>query len=109
MRILKFNVSAQRIQKDPTCDFSGIVAGTEGYLQAAFSFSAEWTGCKKVAAFYRLGKEYAVPIVGNVCMIPPEALTWTNFEVAVVGERDGYRITTNKIEITQEEGRRWRQ
>ena len=42
-------------------------------------------------------------------MIPPEALTWTSFEVAVVGERDGYRITTNKIEITQEEGRRWRQ
>ena len=104
MRTLKFNVTAQQIDKDPTCDFSGIVAGTEGYLQAAFSFSAEWTGCKKVAAFYRLGKEYAVPITDNTCMIPPEALTWSRFGVMVVGERDGYRITTNKIEIKQERG-----
>lgn len=109
MRTLNFNVTAQKIQKDPNCNFSGLVSGTKGYLQAAFDFSPEWAGCKKVAAFYCFGEEYAVPIVGNVCMIPSEALTWTDFEVAVVGERDGYRITTNKIEITQEGGRRWRQ
>lgn len=105
MRTLKFNIIAQRIERDPTCDFSGIVSGTKGYLQAWFSFSSEWAGCKKVAAFYRLGKEYAVPIAGNICAIPAEVLTWSRFEVAVIGERDGYRITTNKIEITQERRR----
>lgn len=36
MRILKFHVKGQNLVKDQQCDFSGIVAETEGYLNAEF-------------------------------------------------------------------------
>lgn len=102
MRTLKFIITAQNIQKDPDCDFTGIVAGTEGYLRAEFSVSQEWTGCRMAAVFSSLGKEYPRPVIEGKCEIPKEALTWDNFGVRVVGQRDGYRITTNEIKIKQE-------
>lgn len=102
MRTLNFTIDAQNIRQDPSCDFSGIVRGTKGYLQAEFSFSAEWNGCRKAAVFTKLGKEYPVPIIGNWCEIPEEALTRNTFAVSVVGERDNYRITTNKTEVRQD-------
>ena len=51
MRTLKFIITAQNVQKDPDCDFTGIVAGTQGYLQAEFSVSGEWAGCRMAAIF----------------------------------------------------------
>lgn len=102
MRTLKFIITAQAITKDPDYDFSGIVAGTEGYLQAEFSFSEEWAGCRMAAVFSCLGKEYPRPIKDGSCVIPAEALEWDNFGVRVVGQRDGYRITTNEIKVKQE-------
>lgn len=102
MRTLKFIITGQKITKDPDCDFTGIVAGTQGYLQAEFSFSEEWQGCRMAAVFSCLGKEYPQPIMNGQCEIPKEALTWDSFGVRVVGQRDGYRITTNKIKIRQE-------
>ena len=102
MRTLNFIIEAQTIHPDPACDFSGIVRGTKGYLQAEFSFSAEWNGCRRAAVFTKLCKDYPVPIVNNKCEIPEEALTWNTFTVAVVGARDGYRITTNKTEVRQD-------
>lgn len=102
MRILKFIVTAQAIIKDPDCDFSGIVAGTQGYLRAEFSFSAEWAGCRVAAVFSCLGKEYAEPVLNGGCKIPSGALTWDSFGVRVVGQRAGYRITTNEIKVRQE-------
>ena len=39
MRTLKFIVDGQILRQDPTCDFSNIVPGTEGYLIAEFAFS----------------------------------------------------------------------
>ena len=45
MRLLKFNIDAQQIQKDPECDFSNIVSGTKDYLKAQFTFSPEWQDC----------------------------------------------------------------
>ena len=104
MRNLKFKIKAQQITRDPTCDFTKIVAGSKGYLKAVFEFSSEWSGCKKAAGFWCLGKELAMAVIDNECMIPEEALLWENFQVAVVGEREGYRITTNKISIEQEKG-----
>lgn len=102
MRTLKFIVSGQKIEKDPSCDFCGLVAGTSGYLQAEFAFDFEWKGCVKAASFWRLGKEYGAILKDNRCMIPAEALTWWYFGVSVTGKRkDGYKITTNRIEVTQ--------
>ena len=44
MRILKFIDDGQRLTKDPSCDFSGIVRGSKNYLMAHFLLSSEWTG-----------------------------------------------------------------
>lgn len=102
MRTLKFIITAQNIQKDPDCDFSGIVAGTEGYLQAEFLFSEEWAGCRMAAVFRCLGKEYAQPVKNGRCEIPADALTWDRFSVRLVGQKENYRITTDELIIQQE-------
>ena len=102
MRVLKFIVSGQQIRKDPSCDFEGLVPGTKGYLEAQFLFLEEWKGCKKAAVFSSLGLEYPVPIINGKCEIPEKALTRRMFSVKAVGTRDGYRITTNKVEVSQD-------
>lgn len=102
MRTLNFIVNAQAIEKDPSCDFSGIVSGTKGYLQAEFNVSKEWAGCKMAAVFSCLGKEYPQPIMNGMCKIPEEALKWDKFGVRVVGQKENYRITTGEIKVNQE-------
>lgn len=104
MRTLKFIVEAQTIRQDPNCDFSGLVPGSEGYLKAEFTFSKDWSGCRKVAAFYsNLGREYEPQILnnGDSCMIPSEALQRSIFKMQVIGKKDGYRICTNKLTVVQ--------
>ena len=49
MRILQFRINGQKLSKDG--DFSGLIAGTKGYLYAAYNFDREWDGCKKAAVF----------------------------------------------------------
>ena len=103
MRILKFKVSGQTIQKDPECNFDNIVSGTEGYLVAEFSFSSEWNGCKNIARFFRSGKEYALIVdKNNQCKIPSQVLKGATFTLSCIGSKKDYQITTNKIVIRQE-------
>ena len=106
MRTLKFIVEGQTIKKDPACDFSGLVPGTDGYLQAEFSFSSEWDGCSKVAAFYSsMGAEFPAQVLydGRTCTIPAEALKNRVFKVRVLGKKGNskFKITTNKHEVKQ--------
>ena len=43
MRTLEFEVKRQTLEKKEGSDFSGLVAGTDGYLQAKFLFKGnEW-------------------------------------------------------------------
>lgn len=100
MRILQFKVSGQSLSKDG--DFSGLVAGTRGYLQTAYNFDGEWDGCKKAAVFSRYEKEFPMPIINGRCAVPDEVVEIRKWRVRLVGERDGYRITTNEVEVTQE-------
>ena len=107
MRTLKFIVDGQSITKDPNCDFSGLVPGTEEYLQAEFSFSSEWDGFVKAAAFCSmLGNEYPPQILtdGNVCVIPAEALKRRVFTVQIVGKRGESKLITNKEAVCQKAG-----
>lgn len=99
MRILQFKVAGQNLSKDG--DFSGIVAGTKGYLHTEYNFDSEWDGCRKAAVFVRYGKEYQVPIVNNRCEVPEEVTGSNVWRVYLVGERKGYRITTNEVEVRQ--------
>lgn len=104
MRTLRFIVDGQIIGLDPSCDFSDLIPGTVGYLQAEFKFSSDWTGYTKVAAFYSpLGKEYPPQVLsdGKTCMIPAEALKKKSFKVQVWGKRNDSRLTTNKVAVSQ--------
>lgn len=100
-RILRFIVEGQEIKKDPTCDFSNIVANSKGYLVANFAFLGDWAGMQKVGIFCRGGSQYAVRIIDNECAIPAEALTHTNFNVCVLGVKDNTQVFTNKVIIRQ--------
>ena len=42
MRTLQFKVDGQNLSKDG--DFSGLIAGTKGYLYAEYNFDGEWGG-----------------------------------------------------------------
>ena len=99
MRTLQFKVTGQNLSKDG--DFSGLVAGTRGYLQTAYNFDSEWDGCRKAAVFCRYEKEYPVPIVNNQCEVPEEVTGSNVWRVYLVGERKEYRITTNEVEVRQ--------
>lgn len=108
MRRIKFIVSKQIITLDPKCDISGLVPGSEEYLQAEFSFSPEWKKCVKVAAFYSiLGREYTPQILkdGNTCVIPAEALKGRRFKVQVIGKDGDTKMTTNKVIVCQNGGK----
>lgn len=104
MRTLKFIISAQKLEKDQSCDFSGIVPGTSSYLFAEFSFSKEWTDTVKVAEFRkRRGVEpISVPIINGQCEIPSEVLTGSKFFINMIGKNGSYKITTNECFIKQE-------
>ena len=75
MRILKFIVTGQKIERNQACNFTGLVPGTSGYLQAEFSFSEEYRGCEKIAVFYKYSdSKYPVHLNGDTCMIPEQVL-----------------------------------
>ena len=109
MRTLRFIVDGMNIAKDPNCDFSGLVPGPEGYLQAEFSFSREWDNYAKAAAFYSpMGREYSPQILsdGRTCVIPAEACKLGSFGVRIFGKNpDGLRLKTNKTTVCQDGGK----
>lgn len=107
MRTLKFIVDDQIIRQDPNCDFDNLVPGTEGYLQAEFSFSREWDGYIRVAGFYSMmGKEYPPQVLvdGRHCSIPSEALARRAFKIRVIGKKGDERLATNKLVVNQNGG-----
>ena len=107
MRTLRFIVDGQSITLDPECDVNTLVPGTNGYVQASFTFSRDWDRCVKVAAFYsNLGTEYEPQVLndGEVCNIPPEALKNSIFKVKIYGRKNDYLICTNKVTVHQKGG-----
>lgn len=109
MKTLRFIVDDQIIQIDPTCDFSGLVPGSKGLLVAEFTFSKEWDGYAKVAGFYSpLGREYQPKSLydGKCCVIPFEALEKRSFKIQVFGQKEDYRLRTNKVTVHQNGGKR---
>ncbi len=44
MRILQFQINGQKLSKDG--DFSELIAGTKGYLYAAYNFNGELYGLR---------------------------------------------------------------
>lgn len=108
MRTLKFVVDGQLLTQAPTCNFGGLVPGSEKYLKAEFSFSSEWNGYVKVVEFTSiLGKEYTPQVLrdGRTCLIPAEALRKRAFKVRVIGKRNGEKLQTDKVLVKQSGGK----
>lgn len=103
MRTLEFLVNGQKLSKNG--DFTGLVAGSSGYLRCHVSFSKEWDDCVIAASFWI--KDEEVPIIldeNNDCSVPDEVTANKKFSVSFSGVRlDGYTLTTNKIKIYQGE------
>ena len=107
MRTLRFIVEGQTIRPDPTCDFTKLDPGTEGYLRAEFTFSKEWDNAVKVAGFYsNLGKEYEPRILkdGKSCLIPAEATQKRVFKIQILGDNGSYTLRTNRFAVDQKGG-----
>ena len=107
MRTLRFIVEDQIITQDPDCDFSNLVPGTEGYIQAEFIFSPEWDGYTKVASFSSGRNEYTPKILegGQTCLIPTEALARYIFMVRVLGRKNDTKLKTNSVAVRQNGGK----
>lgn len=104
MRTLKFKIESQRIKKDPDCDFSGLIAGSKGYLECEFDFSREWDGLAKAAVFKTADYVKYMPLKGNQCTIPDEVAVSTRIHVSVVGKDKSMMLTTNSAVIMQKKG-----
>lgn len=104
MRTLSFIVEGQSIKQDPSCDFSGLVPGSRGYLKASFTFNADWSGCEKMAVFSKHGlrDRVAVQLKNGACTIPEEVLNRRMFKVSVIGVNQGLRLVTNTLEVNQD-------
>lgn len=106
-RILEFIVDKQRLTKNRKCDFTGLVAGTEGYLRAKFAFSKEWDDCAKIVTFWRsddLQDQFPVKLdEDDCCDIPAVVTREKEFKISILGGKSGgYRINTGKLKIRQE-------
>jgi hypothetical protein len=108
LRTLKFIVKEQIIEQDPTCNFNGLVPGTDRYVKAEFSFSSDWNGYSKAVEFTSaLGRPFPPRklVDSKSCMIPAEALARRVFKVRVVGKKGEVYIQTNKVEVKQNGGK----
>ena len=102
MRLLKFIVNGQKIEKDPECDFENIVAGSKNYLKAYFNLPEEWQNCVVAASFWRGSHEEAVVLKDNMCDIPSVVLNCATFRVSLTCMKNKQLIPTNKLLIRQE-------
>lgn len=98
MRRLLFSVDGQHLAKQG--DFSGITAGSKGYLKCCFGVDgSDWHGAKKVALFNEV---YAVAVDEALeCCVPDEVTGGKSFKVRMIGQNDTMRVTTNAVLVEQ--------
>lgn len=100
---LNFKAKGKKLEKLEGSNFEDLVNKDQPYSKAKFWFRGnEWRGCTKVASFFLDGTEH-VSILGtdDTCDIPKEALVGRKFYVSVTGLRYGFKIKTNKVEVSQ--------
>lgn len=98
MRRLLFSVDGQYLAKKG--DFTGVTAGSKGYLRCRFELSdPEWLTAKKIAVF---NDEYAVAVsVEGECAVPDEVTDGKCFKIYLAGQNGKTRMVTNRVLIEQ--------
>lgn len=107
MHTLHFIVNKNNIMRDPQSDFSNIPINTKETILAIFHFSSDWDKAIKVAAFFNSkGECPPQKLADNMyCIIPKEALSGHWFRVQILGNKNGSRIETNKLDVIQNGGK----
>ena len=100
-RDLAFIVEDQELSKDPSCDFSGLVPGSSGYLRVVFVFHGLWDTLAKAAVFSTNGVESAMPITNDSCVIPDSVLKEKSFSIRLVGKNSQQMLQTNRLVVNQ--------
>lgn len=103
-RTLEFIVDGQRLRKDPSSNFSGIVSGSKGYLECHFSFSGEWKSLRKAVQFKTGDSVVYKPVVDDKCQVPNEVTGDTRIHVSLIGKGASVYLTTNEAVILQKKG-----
>lgn len=99
MRNVEFILSGQRLSLK---NKGVLVSGTKGILQAAFTFSKEWSGFEKVVSFYdEKDTEYQVPMTNTRCVIPDEVLDGGIFKVKVTGTKGDIVLPSTRVVVRQ--------
>lgn len=98
MRKLMFTVNGQQLRKSG--DFSGIMAGSKGYLKCGLQLNDnDWLRAKKVMVF---NDEYAVVVNADYeCRVPDEVTDAKSFKVQLIGQAGKTRMMTNPVLIEQ--------
>lgn len=96
--MLSFSVKKQKLERK---DNQEVVGGTYNYLYVVFDFSYDWDSVSKNAVFNncKAKKNFTVPIVENVCLVPWEVIESPNFTVSLYGFTDSKRITSNEVMV----------
>lgn len=102
MRTLKFNIKGQKLSKDPSSNFYGIIKGSKGYLSTSFSFDSEWNGLRKVIYVEELQTYY--PLQNDIWAIPDELSEYNTITIRVYGVGSKQKeLLTNSVTIYQED------
>lgn len=99
---LAFSVNKQTLEKHE--GFERLVAGTSGYLRAAFSFSSDWVIYRDRAAVFTGpgGLERRVDLKNNTCMVPDDIAACMSFKVHVEGESPvGAVMRSGRVTVIQ--------
>lgn len=101
--MLIFEVDGDKIvRKDDT---KMLFAGSKEYIECKFTFSEEYEGAEKYAAFLSPYNVYHQILVNDTCYVPAEAMAkdWL-LKIGVFAIKDGCRISTSLTSIQVGEG-----
>lgn len=103
MRELKFNVKGQTLEKDPNCDFDGLIMGSNNYICLVFNFSDEWKEARRAIEFTagNMNKFYEID---SAVILPEEITVKPYFKITLHAVSGDTQFKTNSVLIRQERG-----
>lgn len=102
MQVLRFSVKGADITPEPIRTPAVLYPGMTEPVRLEFTFSPEWKGTTKVAAFWSiLGNEYPPKVLkdGKSCIVPFEALQRAAFKVQIMAKQNGEIHSTGKCTV----------
>lgn len=102
MKVLKFDVKGQKIERDKSSDFDNIVRGTDNYIQLVFMFDSEWNGLRKVISLFNSdGEEENFVLYNNKISLNKNITKGSLFGFRIYGSGNDRVIKTEKEYVEQ--------